>query len=84
MHDVAIGHDIVLALNTQLAGGLGALLAAELDVVVVANDLGLNKAALKVGVDDAGGLRGGRALTNRQALTSISPAVKNDCRPSSL
>ncbi len=62
MHDVAIGHDIVLALNTQLTGGLGALLAAELDVVVVANDLGLNKAALKVGVDDTGGLRGGRAL----------------------
>ena len=68
MHDVAIGHDIVLALNTQLAGGLGALLAAELDVVVVANDLGLNKAALKVGVDDAGGLRGGRALTYRPSL----------------
>ena len=58
MHDVAIGHDIVLALNTQLAGSLGALLATELDVVVVANDLGLNKAALKVGVDDTGGLRG--------------------------
>lgn len=54
MHDVAIGHDIVLALNTQLAGGLGALLAAELDVVVVANDLGLNKAALKVGMDNTG------------------------------
>ena len=51
MHDVAIGHDIVLALNTQLAGSLGALLATELDVVVVANDLGLNKAALKVGVE---------------------------------
>ena len=62
MHDVTIGHDIVLALNTQLAGGLGALLTAELDVVVIANDLGLNKAALKVGVDDAGGLRAFRDL----------------------
>ena len=55
-------------LNTQLAGSLGALLATELDVIVVANDLGLNKAALKVGVDDAGGLRGGRALTHRPGL----------------
>ena len=63
MHDVAIGHDILFALDTQLAGGLGALLATELDVIVVTNDLGLNKAALKVGVDDAGGLRSGCALT---------------------
>ena len=68
MHDVAIGHDIVLALNAQLAGGLGALLAAELDVVVIANDLGLNKAALKVGVDDTGSLRSGRTLTHRPGL----------------
>ena len=54
MHDVAIGHDIVLALDAQLAGSLGALLATELDIVVVANDLGLNKAALKVGMNDTG------------------------------
>ena len=65
MHDVAIGHDIVLALNAQLAGGLGALLAAELDVVVVSNNLGLNKAAFKIGVDDAGSLRGGRDEPSR-------------------
>ena len=51
MHDVAIGHNIVLALNTQFAGGLGALLTAELDVVVIANDLGLNKAEV-IGYDD--------------------------------
>ena len=56
MHDVAVGHDVILALDAQLASGLGTLFATELDVVVVANDLGLNKATLKVGVDDAGSL----------------------------
>ena len=59
MHDVAVVHHVLLALQTQLAGLLGALLAAELDEVLVGGHLGSDEATLKVGMDDAGGLRCG-------------------------
>ena len=48
-----------------LPRGLGLGHRAGGDQVVVRDDLGLDEAALEVGVDDAGGLRGGRALADR-------------------
>src|SRR5690606_41733646 len=62
LHDVAVLHDVVLALHAHLAAGAGLGDGAGLDEVVEADDLGLDEAALEVGVDDARGLRGGRAL----------------------
>src|SRR3546814_3583398 len=49
--------DVVRAPGAQLAGLLGAGLAAAADEVVVGDGLGADEAALEVGVDDAGGLR---------------------------
>src|SRR3546814_5920772 len=49
--------DVVRAPGAQLAGLLGARLAAAADEVVVGDGLGADEAALEVGVDDAGGLR---------------------------
>ena len=46
------------------------------DEVVEGDDLGLDEAALEVGVDDAGGLRGGGALGIVQARDSLGPAVR--------
>ena len=56
MHDVAVLDHVLLALDAQLACGLAASLAAQLHVIVVAGNFGLDEAAFKVGVDDAGGL----------------------------
>ena len=53
VYHVTVGHDVILALDAELAGRLSALLAAELNVVIVANDLGLDEAALEVRMDDA-------------------------------
>src|SRR3954454_24007211 len=56
LHDVAVGHYVVLALHADAAGLLGLLHRAGGEEVVVRDDLGLDEAALEVGVDDAGGL----------------------------
>ena len=65
LHDVAVLHDVVLALHAGLA--LGARLGdrAGGDEVGERDDLGLDEAALEVGVDDARGLRGLPALVDR-------------------
>ena len=42
VHDVAVLDDVVLALDAELAGRLAAGLATELDVVLVAGNLGLD------------------------------------------
>ena len=60
VHHVAVLDDVFLAFLADLAGFLGAALAVERDVVVVGDGLGADEALLEVGVDDAGGLRGGR------------------------
>src|SRR6478672_10028941 len=65
LHDVAVGHDVVLALDADLAGGLGGVHVPRRDKVLEADDLGLDEAALEVGVDDARGHRGGPALADR-------------------
>ena len=58
MHDVAVGDDVLLALQPQLAGIAGAGLAAERDVVGIGDGFGADETLFKVGMDDAGG--GGR------------------------
>src|SRR5690606_30986855 len=55
-------HDVVLALHADPALGLRLGHGAGLEELVEGDDLGLDEAALEVGVDDAGGLRSGRAL----------------------
>ena len=62
LHHVAVGHDIVLAFDPDLALGLGLVHGPGLDEVGEVNNLGLDEAALEVGVDDAGGHGGGVAL----------------------
>src|SRR5689334_11975499 len=58
---VAVLHDVVLAFHADLADGAGLDQGAGLDEVGVGDDLGLDEAALEVGVDDAGGFGGGGA-----------------------
>ena len=57
MHHVAVLDDVLLAFETHLAGILGAVLAAERDVILIGDSLGANKTLLEIRVDDAGGLR---------------------------
>jgi hypothetical protein len=59
VHDIALAHDVFLALQTQLADFAGAALAAIGDVVVVGDDLGTDEAAFEVGMNHSGGLRRG-------------------------
>src|SRR5689334_18614321 len=61
VHDVAFADDVFLAFQAQLAGFLAALFAFVGDVVLVGDDLGADEAFFEVGVDHAGGLRGGGA-----------------------
>src|SRR5258708_9703177 len=58
MHAVAVGADIFLAFQPQLAGVGGARLAAERNVIRVRNGFGAGKALFEIGMNDAGG--GGR------------------------
>src|SRR5262245_4843564 len=62
---VAFLHDVGLAFEPQLAGFFRAVLAAPRDVLVVADDLGANEAALEIGMDRAGGLRRRRVALRR-------------------
>ena len=70
MADVTIVDNVGLALLAELAGGadvahtLGLL---DLLEVIVCDNLGLNEVLLEVGVDGAGGLRGGPAAGNGPA-----------------
>src|SRR5690606_40888467 len=52
LHHVAVLHHVVLAFDAYLAGGPGGRHGARGDEVVVRDDLGLDEAALEVGVDD--------------------------------
>ena len=57
MHHVAVGDDVVLALEPHFAGIAGADLAAIIDIIVIADRFGPNEAALEVGMDDGCGRR---------------------------
>src|SRR5690606_24226687 len=58
---VAFLDDVVLAFQAQAAGFLGALLALEVDEVVIADGFGADESTLEIGMYDAGGLRCGGA-----------------------
>src|SRR5262245_31311003 len=74
LDDVAVAHHVLLALDAHLAGGLGRGHRAGRHEVVVRHDLGLDEAALEVGVDDAGGLGGGRADRNHPGARLFGPS----------
>ena len=57
MHDVAVGDDIFLAFQPQLAGVAGAGFAAERDVIGIGDGFGADKALFEIGMDHAGGGR---------------------------
>src|SRR5450432_3344160 len=63
MHDVAVGDDILLALQPQLAGVAGAGLAAQCDVIAVGDGFGPDKALFEISMNHArGGWRLGAAV----------------------
>ena len=56
MHDVAFGHDVLLALRSQPTGLAGTLFSVAGDVIHKRGRLGANKAFLKIRMDLAGRL----------------------------
>src|SRR5690349_11277201 len=56
VHDIALADDVLLALKAQLAGLLRAGLALAGEIVVIADHLGTDEAALEIGMDHAGSL----------------------------
>src|SRR5258708_18945219 len=62
MQHVAVGDDVVLAFQPQLADVARAGFAAALDVIVIRDGLGADEAVLEIRMDHAGGLRGARTL----------------------
>src|SRR5215207_2934816 len=65
LDDVAVGHDVVLALHAYFAGGLGRCHRAGGHEIVEGHDLGLDEAAFEVRVNHAGRLRRGCTLGDR-------------------
>ena len=61
-NDVAVLHDVLLALGADETCLLGGVHGAETHEIVVGDDLGADEAALKVGVNLTGGLRSLGAL----------------------
>ena len=57
MHHVAVGDDVFLAFQPQLAGIARAGFAAERDIVGIGDGLGADKALFEIGMDDAGSRR---------------------------
>src|SRR5689334_17279746 len=71
MHDVAVLHHVVLALETQLPGLSALGFAAEPDEVVEGDDFRADEPALDVAVDAPGGLARGRPATDRPRATLV-------------
>jgi len=63
-HHIAVLDDIFLAFIAGLAGFLGRDFAAKRDEIVIGDGLGADEAALEIGMDDAGRLRGLVALVD--------------------
>ena len=68
---VAVLPHVVLALNAGLAFGTSLGNRASADEVLEADDLGLDKTLLEIGVDDAGGLRGLGPLRDRPCASFL-------------
>ncbi len=73
MHHVAVGDDVFLAFQPQLAGIARTGFAGILHVVVVGDRLGADEAALEVGVDHARGLRRLGAFRDRPGTRLLRP-----------
>ena len=76
LHDVAVGHHVVLALHADRPASLAFSMEPSGDEVVEGDDFGLDEAALEVGVDDAGGLGAVAPFVIVQARDSLGPAVR--------
>src|SRR5687768_9930128 len=81
MHHVAVGDDVFLALEPQLADVARAGLAAALDVVVERDGLGADEAALEVRMDHAGGLGGARAFRHGPGARLLLTQPEIDLAP---
>ena len=75
VHDVAVLHDVLLALDADLAHVAARLFGAQRHVVVVLDDLGADEAAFEVGVPAVCGAF--IPLRNVHARVSSAPVVKN-------
>src|SRR5580704_9777967 len=73
VHDIGFLYQVLLALEPQPAGLPRPGLAVVADVVVEGNDLGTNEAALEIGVDHPGSLRGGTASAHRPGADLLRP-----------
>ena len=73
MHDVAVLHDIILALEPHLSGIARTGFAAARHVIVVGDGFGADEAALEIGVDDARGLRRLGAAGHRPGARLLRP-----------
>src|SRR5271168_1624646 len=73
MQDVAVAHNVVLALEPELARLARASFALAGDVIFIADRLGPDEALLEVGMDDAGRLRRPRALFDRPGARLLRP-----------
>ena len=80
--DVAVLHDVVLALAADQALCLGGSHGAAGLHILKGNDLGADETPLEIGVDLAGGLGALVPLLMVQARHSSEPAVRKEMRPS--
>src|SRR4051812_43161436 len=69
--DVAVADDVFLAFELQLGVRAAGSLGAVLDEVLPPDDLGLDEAALEVGVDDARRLGGLGAALDRPGAALV-------------
>ena len=76
MQHVAVGDDIVLAFEAELARLARARLAIRGDIIGVGDRLGADKALFEIGVDDARRLRRLVPSSMVQARASFGPTVK--------
>ena len=65
MDDIAVLHDVVLALKPQFAGLPGPLFTFARNEIIIGNDLGPDETTLEIGMDNGGGLRCGRTDSHR-------------------
>src|SRR5256885_16711488 len=70
---VAVAHDVILALEAELARFLRTLLATVRHEVIVRRNFGADETALKIAVDHAGGLWRRGAGGNRPSAHFLRP-----------
>src|SRR5690606_30053476 len=81
LHDVAVGHDVVLALDPRLSCSTHSGDRTGLDQVLEGDHLGLDEAALEVGVDHPRGLRRGPALADGPGPGLLGPGREVGLQP---